>query len=399
MFSVASLLALLALSVTGSPFEVRNSSITLPMTRRPAFSNVTDLLRHDEALIAALTEYRTHGRHAKSVPLTDCYGGYSVSIGIGNPATTYHLAVDSLFGITWVGAWTPYVSSTGINTEVPVGADYGYGSFQGTLFEDSITFGIDDPPLFIEHMQFGVAYTSDGFGYDGVLGIGPRAFTRGIPTVTDYLFEQNSILKPVVSIFFQPVGADVVQDGDGEISFGGVNRGRYNGRIGYTDITTNLRSSQYWGINQRITYGNMNILEDTAGVVNCGSTFLYIASDAFERYQVVTGGIKNAATGLLQISLVQYNALRNLNFHIGGRNYPLIPNAQIWPRSLNNMINGGSGADDIFLIVKGLEAPTGSGLDFINGYVFLQRYYTVFDSRERSRVGFAQTPFTRRKSN
>ncbi|KAG2351461.1 hypothetical protein BDR07DRAFT_1319349, partial [Suillus spraguei] len=74
-------------------------------------------------------------------------------------------------------------------------------------------------------------------------------------------------------------------------------------------------------------------------------------------------------------------------------------NAQIWPRSLNSRINGGSGGDDIFLIVKGLEAPTGSGLDFINGYVFLQRYYTVFDSSTISRVGFAHTPFTRRESN
>ncbi|KAG2351431.1 hypothetical protein BDR07DRAFT_1444360 [Suillus spraguei] len=72
-----SLLALLDLSVMGSPVEVRNSTITLPMTRRLTFSNVTDLLRHDEALVAALREYNTHGRRA-TVPLTTFHWGYTV---------------------------------------------------------------------------------------------------------------------------------------------------------------------------------------------------------------------------------------------------------------------------------------------------------------------------------
>ncbi|KAG2361771.1 aspartic peptidase domain-containing protein [Suillus spraguei] len=383
MFSVASLLALLALSVTGSPVEVRNSPITLPMTRRPAFFNVTDLLRHDEALVAALTEYSTHGRRAKNFPLTDFHGGYAVSIGIGNPATTYHLIVDSLYGITWVGASTRYMSSTGINTGMSMRFDYGYGSVQGTLFEDSMTFGTDDPLLSINHMQFGVASTSEGFGFDGVLGIGPGAFTGGIPTVTDYLFKQKFIQRRVVSIFFQPAGAGAVQDGDGEISFGGVNQHRTAGYIGYTEITANSRSSQYWGINQRITYGDSTvILGDTAGVVNCGCTFLYIASDAFERYKTATGGIENAATGLLQISPDQHEV------------YAFIPNAQIWPRSLNHMLDGGGSKDDIFLIVQGLADPTGSGFDFINGYVFLQRFHAVFDSGKKRRVGFARTLFT-----
>ncbi|KAG2352026.1 aspartic peptidase domain-containing protein, partial [Suillus spraguei] len=392
MFSVASLLALLALSVTGSPVEVRNSPITLPMTRRPAFSNVTDLLRHDEALIAALTEYSTHGRRAQSVPLTDFYGGYSVPVRIGNPTTIYHLVVDSLYGITWVGASTRYVSYTGINTGVPMSFDYGYGSFQGTSFQDSMTFGPDNPSLSINYMQFGVAYNSEGFGhFDGVLGIGPRVFTGDIPTVTDYLFDQGSIFQSVVGIFFRPADAGAVENSDGEISFGGVNR--------QSDITANPRSSQYWGIDQRITYGGVDILEDTAGVVNCGCTFLWIASDAFERYEAATGGIKNAATGLLQISLDQYNALRDLNFHIGGAVYEFTRNAQIWPRFLNYRLPGGGGDDDIFLIVRGLANPTGSGLDFINGYVFLQRFYTVLNSSTRPRVGFAPTPFTYYISN
>ncbi|KAG2367080.1 family A1 protease [Suillus spraguei] len=370
------------------------------MTRRLTSSNVTDLLRHDKALVAALTEYSTHDRRA-SVPLINFQSGYTVSVGIGNPRTVYHLIVDSASAVTWVGARTPYMSRTGFNTGVPVGIHYGYGYFEGTFFRDSMTFGTNQ--LSINHMQFGVASTSEGFNFDGVLGIGPTGLTRGtlnspedtLPTVTDYLVQQRAI-EPIVGIFFQPTGVRTDLHGDGEISFGVANRQKCLGRIRYTDITTAPRLSQYWGINQRITYGGTDILESTAGIVNCGYTFLHIASDAFDRYQAATGGTMNA-NGLLQISLDQYNALHDLIFYIGSGTYKFVPNAQIWPRFLNYKLDGG-GDDDIFLIVQGLTSRTGSGFDFINGYVFLQRFYTVFDSG-RSRVGFARTRFTQDISN
>ncbi|KAG2355239.1 family A1 protease [Suillus spraguei] len=403
MFSVACLLALLALSVTGSPVEVRNSTITLPMTRRLAFSNVTDLLRHDEALIAALTEYSTHDRR-DYVHLTSFHFGSTVTVGIGNPTRIYNLIVDSASAITWIGAGTSYVSSAGINTGTPVAVNYGYGSFQGTIFKDSITFGTD--VLSIDGMSFGVASTSVGFDFDGVLGIGPMGLTRGtmnppnaiLPTVTDYLFYHHAISQPVVGIFFQPTGTNAVRYGYGEISFGGANPWRHTGILKYIGITTTPRSSRYWGINQRITYAGAEILRNTAGIVHCGCTFLYLASDAYERYKVVTGGTLNPTNGLLQISLSEYNALHTLNFHIGEDTYKLVPNAQIWPRLLNYRLGGGGGDNDIFLIVKGLASPTGSGLDFVNGYVFLQRFYVAFDSIGR-RVGFGRTQFTSNDSN
>ncbi|KAG2361381.1 aspartic peptidase domain-containing protein [Suillus spraguei] len=356
------------------------------MTRRLAFSNVTDLLRHDEALVAALTEYSTHGRRV-SVPLTNFHWGYTVQVGVGG--TMYDLIVDSASAITWVGARAAYESSTGIDTRVPVGYNYGYASFEvsiGTLFEDSMIFNADG--LYIPRMQFGVASTSEGLAFDGVLGIGPRDLIRGTldppATVIDYMVQQSGIHEPVIGIFFQPFGERSLNYRHGEISFGGADPQRYTGSIEYT-----------------ITYGDtgIEILPYTAGVVNCGGTFLYISSDAFERYQAVTGGTVNAANGLLQISRPQYGALRSLYFQIGENTYRFNRNAQIWPRSLNYRLDGGGRNDDIFLIIRGLQSPTGSGLDFINGYVFLQRFYTVFDSGIRPRVGFAETRFTYDTSN
>jgi len=76
--------------------------------------------------------------------------------------------------------------------------------------------------------------------------------------------------------------------------------------------------------------------------------------------------------------------------------YELTPNAQIWPRSLNADIGGTAG--NIYLIVNDLGSPSGRGLDFINGYGFLERFYSVYDTTNK-RVGFAATPYTKAITN
>ncbi|KAG2361116.1 hypothetical protein BDR07DRAFT_1287981, partial [Suillus spraguei] len=58
---------------------------------------------------------------------------------------------------------------------------------------------------------------------------------------------------------------------------------------------------------------------------------------------------------------------------------------------LNYIIEGTPSG--IFLVIKGLNSATGTGIDFRLGYVFLQRFYSVFDVLG-SHVGFATTPYT-----
>ena len=45
----------------------------------------------------------------------------------------------------------------------------------------------------------------------------------------------------------------------------------------------------------------------------------------------------------------------------------------------------------IYLIVSDKKTLTGQGLNFIVGYVFLERFYAVFDTAN-SRLGSATTP-------
>ena len=131
-------------------------------------------------------------------------------------------------------------------------------------------------------------------------------------------------------------------------------------------------------------------------------------------YQSATGATMDNNTGLLRVSSVKN--LQNLDFKIDGKTYPLTPNAQLFPRSLNSQIGGEEGANylivadvsyirhrrliDNFLRLSGNAArfQLRQGLDFINGFAFLERYYSVFNTAN-GQVGFATTPNTDATSN
>ncbi|KAG2067286.1 aspartic proteinase [Suillus decipiens] len=403
MFPTASLLMLLlALSITGSPVEVRNSPVTIPIVGRLNYANGTiSLLQHDRARAADLKDFRRHG-HASS-PVTNNGISYVAVVDIGSPPRAYNLIVDTGSSNTWVGASAKYVvTETSIKTDQHVEVRYGSGRFAGTEYLDTVTLGRG---LTITKQSIGVASTSSGLrdGVDGILGLGPVDLTNTtltnfpgatIPTVTENLHSQGTIPRDVVSVFFEPSSLKV--ETKGELTFGGTDATKHAGHIGYTPITTTNPASAYWGINESITYGSETILSTTAGIVDTGATLILIATDAFTRYQSATGATLDRMTGLLTISSTQYEALKNLDFHTGKKIYVLTPNAQIWPRSLNSKIGGIS--DAIYLVISDIGWPSGRGFDFVNGYTFLQRFYSVFDTTNE-RVGFAQTKFTRATTN
>jgi len=121
-----------------------------------------------------------------------------------------------------------------------------------------------------------------------------------------------------------------------------------------------------------------------------------VHADAFIRYKSQTGAVVDATTGLLTITTTQYANLKSLYFVIGGTAFEFTANAQIWPRSLNSLIGGATGS--IYLVINDIGSSTGSGLDFVNGYTFLERFYTVYDTTNR-RIGIATTPFTTATTN
>lgn len=83
-------------------------------------------------------------------------------------------------------------------------------------------------------------------------------------------------------------------------------------------ITSTSPASQYWGIDQDLSYGqDTSLLSGSAGIVDTGTTLLMIATDAFQAYQRATGATMDQTTGLLKLSQSQFENLQSLFFTIG----------------------------------------------------------------------------------
>ncbi|TFK52338.1 acid protease [Heliocybe sulcata] len=341
------------------------------------------------------------GGTGKSIDVTDAAVEYSTSVGVGTPPTQYNLLIDTGSSNTWLGAGKKYApTSSSHSTGKSVTVSYGTGSFTGTEYTDTVTLA---PSLVIQNQSIGVASSTQDFSdVDGILGIGPVDLTEGtvsgnapVPTVTDNLYAQGTIATESISISFSPsTGTDVA---NGEMTFGGVDDSKVAGDITYVPITSTAPASQYWGIDQDLTYGEgTSLLSGAPGIVDTGTTLLLIATDAFQAYQKATGATMDQSTGLLSLTESQFDKLQSLYFNIGGTTFELTPNAQIWPRSLNSSIGGQEGK--IYLVLSDLGSNSGSGLDFIDGFAFLQRFYSVFDTTN-SQVGIANTPWTDATTN
>ncbi|KAH7917667.1 acid protease [Leucogyrophana mollusca] len=407
MLSIKAVLSLLAILVSVDANAVKRDSGkgTIRFAAKVNVAGAANIAELDQARAFQIIQTATK-RKRGGVPfsVTNSAVSYIATVGVGSPPTSYDLIVDTGSSNTWVGANKTYVqTSSSQNTGHTVDVSYGSGNFTGEEWIDTVTFNtVNSGSLTIYKQSIGVAKQSNGFseGVDGILGVGPTDLTRGtvsdsdeIPTVTDNLLSQGSIDANILGVYFVPASNP---DNHGELTFGGVNNDAAVSEIEYVPITSTSPASTYWGVDQTITYGGQTILSETAGIVDTGTTLIALASDAFARYQAATGGTMDDNTGLLKISTEQYVALKTLTFTIGGIDYDLTPNAQIWPRALNEQIGGESGA--IYLIVTDIGTKSGSGLDFINGYAFLERFYTVYDT-DNARVGFARTAYTDSATN
>ncbi|KAG2064118.1 acid protease [Suillus decipiens] len=220
--------------------------------------------------------------------------------------------------------------------------------------------------------------------------------TVAIPTVTNRLAGSGTIVANILGVFFKPYGGSEEATA-GQLTFGGTDPALHTTGITYAFVTNRAPASNYWGIDQSITYGGAPILANAVGIVDSGHNLIALATEAFQLYQAATGAQRDPMTGLLVITVNQYIVMQNLNFHIDGVTFALTPNAQIWPRVLNYRIGGQYGS--MYLVVRDIGTQVGQGdYDIINGYVFMQRFYTVFDTAN-SRVGFAQTQFTAANTN
>ncbi|KAI8890249.1 acid protease [Backusella circina FSU 941] len=198
---------------------------------------------------------------------------YLIEVGIGNPAQTFPVTLDTGSADLWVpssecpSSSCPFYrfdvskSSSFKNLEKPFNIQYGIGSVNGTYATDTVTVA----GASVQNQQFGLASsTADilqpnpsagGPGSDtpepynssssqveanGILGLGYPALTQAnsqgegpyYPFVFN-LAKQNIIKEPIFSIFLDSI---TKQGWSGEIMFGGIDETRYTGNLSYIPV-------------------------------------------------------------------------------------------------------------------------------------------------------------------
>ncbi|CAE6455707.1 unnamed protein product [Rhizoctonia solani] len=349
------------------------------------------LVDRDRARFQSL--FTRHGKRAHSVGLKNTAVHYTLNVGFGSPPTYYELLIDTGSAYTWIGAAKKYVETKASVRQANQSFYAAYGN------KDLVTLS---PSLSITNKSFGVASSTDGVNrsFDGILGLGPTALGKNVvtpnsgkpvPTIMDALLAQKKITQNVFGVSFTPTKSRGVVNG--ELTFGGTNLQKFTGKLNWVNITKKEPWNQYWGFEQSIKYGNQTLQPPSAGVVDTGTTLIYVNPQAFKAYSESLPGSKvDQRTKLLEIPKESVGKMKSLFFVINGVSYEFTPNAQLWPRALNTALGGKSdGCYSVISALSDFEADTGS--NFINGYVFLERFYTAYDA-SKSAIGFATTSST-----
>ncbi|KAG6332007.1 hypothetical protein ID866_7080 [Astraeus odoratus] len=383
-----SLFGFILLSLT-----IVNASLTQPgITKIP----VTRVMGPRRA--QALHDDQLGKRHDETIMTDQENGYYAAYIGTSS-ASIYKLLVDTGSSYTWVGnspvnPYVPGFAGKPTGQRVKITYDNDALSFTGMTHNDIVSL---DNVLTINPQPIGVSDRPGVFDnpedYDGILGLGPTALTTHIgedsdpippiPTVVDSLYSQGTISHAVLGVYFMPY-----YNGDGgELSFGNIDDTVLASGVHYVPVTNTL---PYWGVDASVRYRSNTILNPTAGIIDTGSSHIKLASDALSIYLSDTGAILNPG-GWYSLTQDQYNNLGILSFVIGGQDYDLSPNAQIFPRASPD-------EERIFLIVGEQRRIQDSGLDFTLGYPFVERYYIILNTSS-SQIGIASTRYTYSTTN
>ncbi|KUL89529.1 hypothetical protein ZTR_04286 [Talaromyces verruculosus] len=384
MISFVTLLA--ASTALASPIERQVKTAVLPLKHVSNFTSVKNLVSKGQARL-----HKVNGVAAidavsavSSGPVTNEDVSYVAGVSIGG--TTYDLIVDTGSSNTWCGAQSSCEpSSSGTSTGGTVSVSYGSGSFSGREYKDKVSFG----GLTVSSQSIGAATSSSGFsGVDGIIGFGPVDLTEGtvsnantVPTFLDNLYSQGSISQEVLGVSFRPESGSDTDDTNGELTLGGVDSSKYSGSLTYFPKLTSGDASYYWGISiASFTYGSTTLASSASGIVDTGTTLIYIPTTAYNKFLSAAGGKTDSYSGL---AVFTTKPTSNFGIKFGSTTYTLTPSQYLVPTAQYSYYGLTSGKYYAWINDGG-----SSGVNTIIGQKFLENYYSVYDTTN-SRIGFA----------
>lgn len=276
--------------------------------------------------------------------------------------------------------------STGKDTGGTVSVSYGSGQFSGEEYTDKVTFG----GLSVQSQSIGSATRASGFsGVDGIFGLGPVDLTQGtvsnaatVPTFLDNLYKQGSIPSEVLGVYFEPESGSDSNDSNGELTLGGTDGSKYSGAISYVPTLKSGAAAPYWGVSiASFTYGSTVLASGATGIVDTGTTLIYIPSAAYSKFLSASGGKTDASSGLAAFAK---KPTANFGIKLGSTTFALTPDQYLVPQAQYGVFGLSSGKYYAWITNGG----TG-GVNTIIGQKFLENYYSVYDTTN-ARIGFAK---------
>ncbi|KAK0761647.1 hypothetical protein N5P37_006600 [Trichoderma harzianum] len=372
-----------ATAALASPVKPSAKTAALSVKRISNVKSLKNIVQKGQARINKINGVKDLEARA-SGPATNEDVSYVASVTIGGQS--WDLIVDTGSSNTWCGAQRSCEpSSTGKSTGGSVQVSYGSGSFSGTEYKDTVTFG----GLTVTSQSVGAASSSSGFsGVDGIIGFGPVDLTEDtvsnantVPTFLDNLYSQGSISTEVLGVSFKPESGSDSDDTNGELTLGGTDSSKYTGSLTYFSTLKSGSAAPYWGISiASFTYGSTTLASSATGIVDTGTTLIYIPTKAYNAFLSAAGGKTDSSSGLAVFSKAPTS---NFAIKFGSTTYTLTPSQYLVPTSQYSFYGLSSGKYYAWINDGG-----SSGVNTIIGQKFLENYYSVFDTTN-GRIGFA----------
>ncbi|CAK7238280.1 hypothetical protein SEUCBS140593_010506 [Sporothrix eucalyptigena] len=373
----------MAAAAAATPVTPQARQVAMPVKRKANFTSIKNIVDKGHARISAINK-GSNAKRQSSGTVTNEDVTYVAPVTVGG--ATWDLIVDTGSSNLWCGASSSCEpTSTGSSTGDSVSVSYGSGSFSGTEYTDTVTFA----GLTVDSQSLGSASSSSGFsGVDGIIGFGPVDLTEDtvsntdtVPTFMNNLYSQGSISTEVLGVSFSPESGSDSDDANGVLTLGGTDSSRYTGSITYFPTLTSGTASSYWGISiASFTYGSSTLATSGSGIVDTGTTLIYIPTSAYNKFLDDAGGETDSSSGLAKFTT---KPTSNFGIKFGSTTYTLTPSQYLVPTDQYSYYGLNSGSYYSWIGDGG-----SSGVDTIIGQKFLENYYSVFDTTN-SRIGFA----------
>jgi len=301
-------------------------------------------------------------------------------IELGNPPQQFEVVFDTGSSNLWVpssdcqkscSAHSRYDSSESISFE-EIGSrvlmSYGSGSVAGILSEDTLIIaGIKVPnQVFAEVIDAEALQPLFARGhFDGVLGLAFDALSvDSVKSPMDNLIELGLIKEPVFAFYLG-------NSGPGELVIGGTDPKHYTGEIQYVPLS----SATYWKVElEEMLVDGKSATSTRAAIVDSGTSLIigpYTEVEAIAK----TVGAMPMPGGMFVVKCE--SKFPDIDLKIGGVTYTLEGKDYILQE------DGGC-----LFAMQGMTFQTESGSLWILGDVFMRKYYTVFNFKEKT-LGFA----------